>query len=120
MKLTPKQEEFCDIYISSGNATESYKQAYKSCKKDSVARANSCRLLTNANIIQYIRDKNDAIKNDRIADMQEVKEFWTNTLRSEEVEMRDRIKVSELIGKTNAAFIDKVELTEKMPEILVK
>ncbi|PEA85867.1 terminase small subunit, partial [Bacillus thuringiensis] len=27
MKLTPKQQRFCDYYIEKGNATEAYKRA---------------------------------------------------------------------------------------------
>lgn len=109
MKLSENQTKFCDYYISTGNASESYKKAYVNCIKDSVARANSSRLLTKANIISYIKEKNDSIKDDRIADMKEVKEFWTNVLRNEKVEMKDRLKASEFIGKTNAAFTEKIE-----------
>ena len=57
MKLTIKQKAFADYYIELGNATEAYKRAYKSCKSDNVARTNSSRLLTNANIKQYIDEK---------------------------------------------------------------
>jgi phage terminase small subunit len=32
MKLTPKQEKFCQVYIETGNATEAYRQAYD-CSK---------------------------------------------------------------------------------------
>ena len=121
MALTEKQQRFADYYIQSGNATESYKKAYESCKKDSVARANSSRLLTNANVIQYVAQINKEIKNDRIADMVEVKEFWTQTMRDKEVDRKDRLKASELIGKTNGAFIDKVEgkLEVTLPNIIV-
>ncbi|RHW58463.1 terminase small subunit [Clostridium botulinum] len=54
MKLTPKQKIFCDEYLVDLNATRAYKAAYKSVKKDETARANSSRLLTNANIKSYI------------------------------------------------------------------
>ena len=56
MKLTEKQKAFCDYYIESLNATESYKRAYE-CKNDSTARTNSSRMLTNANIKNYIDEK---------------------------------------------------------------
>jgi phage terminase small subunit len=49
------------------------------------------------------------LQNDRIATMEEVKKFWTNTLRDDGIDMKDRLKASEFIAKTNAAFIDKVE-----------
>nr|DAM27362.1 MAG TPA: Terminase small subunit [Caudoviricetes sp.] len=49
-KLTPNQKIFIDEYLIDLNATRAYKVAYKSCKKDETARANSSRLLTKANI----------------------------------------------------------------------
>ena len=41
--------------------------------------------------------------------MQEVKEFWSELMRDEETDKRDRLKASEYIAKTNGAFLDKVE-----------
>jgi phage terminase small subunit len=110
MKLTPKQQAFVDYYISNGgNGGDAYKKAYSSCKKDDTARVNASRLLTNANVKEYIAEKNNQISNNRIADMKEVKEFWSNVLRGEESDMKDRLKASEFIAKTNGAFLDKIE-----------
>lgn len=41
--------------------------------------------------------------------MKEVKEFWTNVLRNEGTEIKDRLKSSEYIAKTSGAFLDKVD-----------
>lgn len=54
MKLTPKQKIFVDEYLVDLNATRAYKAAYKNIKKDETARANGSRLLTNANVKEYI------------------------------------------------------------------
>ncbi|NCD04268.1 MAG: terminase small subunit [Clostridia bacterium] len=45
-KLTPKQENFCNYYIETGNASEAYRRAY-SCEnmKDETVNERSCRLL---------------------------------------------------------------------------
>ena len=51
-KLNDKQKAFADYYIESLNATESYKRAYE-CSYNT-ARTNGARLLTNANIKNYI------------------------------------------------------------------
>ena len=107
MKLTPKQQKFADYYIASGNATESYKKAgYKNFKSSGV-EAN--KTLNSPNVKKYIEEKNKSIESERIADMKEVKEFWTNSMRSDQVELKDRLKASEYIAKTNGAFLDKVE-----------
>jgi phage terminase small subunit len=106
MKLTPKQQAFADYYIQTGNATES---AIKAGYSKNTAKEIGCENLTKLNIKQYIDKANKEIKNTRIADMKEVKEFWSNVLRGEESDMKDRLKASEFIAKTNGAFLDKIE-----------
>lgn len=54
MALTDKQKIFADEYLIDLNATRAYKVAYPRVKSDEVARANSSRLLTNANVADYI------------------------------------------------------------------
>lgn len=54
MDLTPAQRHFCDHFIKSHNATESYKFAYSKIKKDETAKAAASRLLTNVNVIAYL------------------------------------------------------------------
>ena len=110
MKLTPKQQAFADYYIQTGNATESYKRAYPSCKKDDTARANASRLLTNANIVSYVAEKQKELESNRMANMEEVREFWSETMRNTENAMKDRLKASEMIARTSGAFLDKVEM----------
>lgn len=57
MKLTPKQKLFCDEYLVDLNATRSYKAIYKNCKKDETAKVNGSRLLTNANVKEYLQKR---------------------------------------------------------------
>ena len=57
MALTEKQKLFADEYLIDLNATRSYKEVYKSCKKDETAKANGSRLLTNANLVSYIEER---------------------------------------------------------------
>lgn len=56
-KLTPKQKLFADEYLIDLNATRAYKEAYKSVKKDETARTNGSRMLTNANVSKYIKER---------------------------------------------------------------
>ncbi len=51
--LNPRQIQFVQAYLQSGNATEAYKLAY-GITDDNVARANGSRLLTNANVAEAI------------------------------------------------------------------
>lgn len=55
--MTDAQKRFCDEYLIDLNASRAYKVAYPSCKKDETARANGSRLLTKANIQNYISEQ---------------------------------------------------------------
>lgn len=105
-KLTEKQKRFCDYYIENPNATEA---AIKAGYSKKTARSIGAENLTKPHIQKAIYSINDKLKSERIADMSEVKEFWTTTMRDEDEELKERLRASELIAKTNGAFIDKVE-----------
>lgn len=126
--MTEKQKIFADEYIISLNATEAYKKAYPSIKKDSVARANGSRLLANANVKAYIDTRLEELKSERVADQQEVMEYLTAVMRGEKTEpllvldgegtqrvvdavpsVQSRTKAAELLGKRYRLFTDKVE-----------
>lgn len=111
MKLSQKQKAFADYYIQSGNATEA---AIKAGYSKKTAKEIGCENLTKPNIVSYIESQNKIIESDRIADMKEVKEFWTNVLRNRGIDLKDRLKASEFIAKTNAAFIEKIEASGSM------
>lgn len=116
-KMTEKQKAFCDYYLETGNATEAYKRAYPSCKKDGTARTNSSKLLTNANISQYIDKRLKEIESERIAKPEEVLQYLTSVLRGEEKDqfgldatLQDRTKAAELLGKRYRLFTEKMEI----------
>lgn len=107
MKLNTRQKAFCEYYVACGSATESVMKAGYSEK---YAGQNADKLLKNTNIQNYIKELNKKVENKRIADIKEVKEFWSDVLRDERAKMQDRLKASEYIAKTNGAFLDKVEV----------
>ncbi|HHV03038.1 MAG TPA: terminase small subunit [Bacteroidales bacterium] len=133
MKLTDKQKAFCDYYIETLNATESYKKAGYKVKNDNTAAVNANRLLRNAKIKSYIDKRLKEIENDRIADAKEVMEYLTAVMRGEveeevvvvestgdytsearkikkQVSVKERNKAAELLGKRYALFTDKVNI----------
>jgi phage terminase small subunit len=55
--VTEKQKLFANEYLIDLNATRAYKAVYKSVKNDETARTNSSRLLTNANVKNYIAER---------------------------------------------------------------
>lgn len=51
MKLTPKQEKFCQLYIELGNASEAYRQSYSAGKmKPEAVHVQAARLQDNPKI----------------------------------------------------------------------
>lgn len=107
MKLTPKQQAFADYYIQTGNATEAAIQAGYSEK---TAKQTGYEKLTKPYIQQYIEEKQKELESNRMADMTEVREFWTEAMRNPDNSMKDRLKASEMIARTSGAFLDKVEM----------
>ncbi len=54
-KLGLKQRKFCEVYFSNGfHAADAYQKVYK--VKRSVAKTDSSRLLSKANIVNYLRE----------------------------------------------------------------
>jgi phage terminase small subunit len=110
VKLKEQHKLFADYYIESGNATESYKRAgYKAKGHSAEVAAN--RLLSNVEVAEYIKERNKQFESPRIANMEEVQEFWADTLRDRNAPLKDRLKASEYIAKTNAAFIEKQQIS---------
>jgi phage terminase small subunit len=57
MALTDKQKLFADEYLIDLNATRAYKAVYKNVKSDDVAAVNGNRLLRNAKVDEYIKQR---------------------------------------------------------------
>ena len=55
--LTPKQENFCIVYLETGNASEAYRQSYnaENMKPDSI-NVNASKLLADAKIAQRLEE----------------------------------------------------------------
>lgn len=86
MKLTVKQRKFCDEYIKSGNATEAYFKAGYQIKSNEAARANASRMLTKANIKEYIETRLKQLESKKLAGAREVLEYLTSVMRGEQTE----------------------------------
>lgn len=61
--LTIKQENFCQAYIETGNASEAYRKAYSYKKmKDSVINIKACELLKNGKVSVRVRELQSELK----------------------------------------------------------
>lgn len=117
-ELTIKQQRFADLYIETGNATQSYIDAgYKATKRE-VAEANARKLLANYSVRNYIQKRMEEIEEKTIASQKEVLQYLTRVMRGEEKDqfgldasLQDRTKCAELLGKRYGTFIDKKEVS---------
>lgn len=137
MKLTEKQKAFCDYYIESLNATESYKKAYPNVTKQRTAESAGNRLLSNVEVRKYIDEQLQKMQSNRIADATEVLEYLTKGMRQEleeevvvtvnkgeftsepqiikkKISIKDSNKCAELLGKRYGLYTEKLEVNGDM------
>ena len=124
MKLTPKQKAFADYYIECGNAAEAARNAGYSEK---TARSQGQRMLTNVDISAYIEERMDEQDEKRVADANEVMEFYTAVMRGEvkdqfglDTALSDRLKAgAELMKRysaVGAVAVVPVTILDNIPE----
>lgn len=82
-KLTPKQKQFADAYIESGNATKS---AIEAGYAKRTARSIGSENLTKPDIKDYIDERMKQIESEKIMTAKEAVELLTNIARGKETE----------------------------------
>ncbi|MBF0620047.1 MAG: terminase small subunit [Candidatus Omnitrophica bacterium] len=105
-QLSVKQQRFVQYY--NGNATMAAIEAGYSRK---TARSQGQRLLTNVDILMAVKEREKGMVMAKIATRQERQEFWTRIMQDGGIFMRERLKASELLGKSEADFTEKVALS---------
>jgi phage terminase small subunit len=108
MDLTPKQKAFAEHYAASGNATEAARLAgYKQ------PHVQGAQTLENLRVIEYIESLTKPAKNRRIATAEERQEWWTKVMlgHDPDADFKDRLKASELLGKSQADFVERKEIS---------
>ena len=105
MALTAKQRAFVENY--SGNATEA---AIKAGYNKDTAYSQGQRLLKNVEIQQAIQQRETKRLNPVIAKRERLMEFWTQTMEDTDVYIKERLRASELLGKAQGVFMERVEV----------
>lgn len=112
--LTDKQLLFATEYIKTANATQA---ALKAGYSENSARQQGSRLLSNANVSQYIQTHMEQKNKNTIATADEVLQYLTKVMNGEEKDafgldasIADRTKAAELLGKRHMLFTEKVKL----------
>jgi phage terminase small subunit len=105
-RFTVKQQRFIDAYA--GDAKEA-------ARKAKISYGYARQLLTKSNILEAIQNRQETeVRPKDIADRQERQAFWSKVMRNEKEETKDRLKASELLGKSEADFTEN--LAHRFPE----
>ena len=114
MKFTLRQKRFINFY--EGNATAA---ALKAGYSKKTAYSSGDRLLKQVEILRAIENRINKKDNKKILNREERQEFWSNTILDEKVDIHARLKASELLGRSQADFVERIEI-KKDVEILLK
>lgn len=102
--MNARQKAFCEAYAETGNAAEAARRAGYSEKS---ARQQGRRLLTNADILQYVRELQDQAAAVRVASIVQVKAVLSDILNDTGARDFDRIKAGEALLRAAGAFVQK-------------
>lgn len=109
MKLTPKQQKFCEEYVITLNATQAAKKAGYS---DRTAYSQGQRMLKNVEIRNFIAELTEREKNRRIASADEVLEFFATVMRDKNETTKNRLKAAENLAKRFGLDKEKADETK--------
>jgi len=112
---TLKQKLFIENY--EGNATEAAKKAGYHGNDKTLAQIGY-ENLNKLEIRTEIEKRTALVLEPIIADRQSRKEFWTAIMIDPGVPLRDRLKASELLAKSEGDFLPAKEIDEKEPSLL--
>ena len=105
MALTAKQRAFIENYT--GNATEAaIKAGYSKDTAYSIGQEN----LKKPEIQQAIRERESKRLSPAIAKRDRLLEFWTQTMEDTDIYIKERLRASELLGKAQGVFLERVEM----------
>lgn len=104
-KLTAKQRAWIDYYKQGKTAAEAARLAgYKGNNSDVIGSQNLVKLG------KYVADRDELLDRGRVADMAEINAFWSDTMRNDKADIKDRLKASELRARSIGAFIERREI----------
>ena len=122
--LTPKQENFAQVYLETGNASEAYRQAYSTKgKSENYIHVQACELLHSRKVAVRVeelkeqhRERHRLTVDDLIAELEE-----SRRMAIEAEKPQTAAAVSATMGKARILGLDKqiLEHKNKAVEVIV-
>lgn len=100
--MNERQRRFAEFYAASGNAAQAAREAGYSAR---TARSIGQRLLTEVDISNYVRELQEKMESERIADAREVKSILTDIVRDEGAKRSDRIKAGSVLLRASGELL---------------
>lgn len=116
MALTARARKFAEVFA--GNGTEAARAAGYSGNDYSLA-TTAGRLLRNVEVRKLIAEREKREVRPLVANRQARQAFWTKAMQDEDGNMFCRLKASELLGRSEADFTDKLEASGSV-EVVVR
>ena len=109
-QLNKKQMDFVLEYLKTNNITKS---AIKAGYSKKTAAVQGSRLLTNVKIASYVEAVNERMESDKIADIQEVMEYFTAVMRGEKKDQFDLDPTLSDRTKAASELAKRLDIREK-------
>jgi len=110
--MNNNQRTFAQEYVKNGNnGTRAYMKAYPDCTEET-ARINASRLLTNANVKEYIKELQNEVRKETIMSAKERMEWLTKVITGEideKIYMSDKLKSMDILNKMDGNYVTKLE-----------
>lgn len=104
--LSEAQRRFVDLY--DGNATATAKLVgYRE------PGASGAQLMKNPAVLAALENRSRREVRVGVLNRIERQQFWSETILNENVPMQHRLKASELLGRSEGDFIDRIDVTSK-------
>lgn len=119
MELNSQQRRFCEEYVKNGlNGTQAYLNAYGNDNlTEESARASASRLLTNVNVLSYIKELQEEVRKANIMSAEERMEWLSGVVKDinrDEVYVRNSEGKEVLIGSKNADLNTKIKAIDTL------
>ena len=117
--LNYRQNFFAEYYAEGETQGNAYKSAIKAGYSHKFALQAAPRLLENVRVKAQIDEINAKNRAESVATRKLRQEFWTRIMNDPATKMSDRLRASELLGKSEADFTENyTDNTDEPPEAL--
>ena len=122
--LSTKEAKFIDLHVSGATQTQAYKEAYGE-EDSSKASSEARKIIRKPHIIEEIRYRTEKAKNESIATMQEIMEYYTGVMRGDvkdafglEASLSERTKCAMELAKRMSILEDRAAGNEEKDNVV--